>query len=298
MTETSTAPRSSTLAALVASRGAAIMAHRGTPGVAVVENTARAAIAAVLSGADIIEIDVTGSADGIYFAFHDGEEERLLGRDVDLLTLSSREIRQFCFARVSTPSGDVRIETIDQVLSALWRRFPDTLVNLDRSWNNWPDFLQVLDGFERGSQLILKSPVVGGHLEHLQDHPVKYPYVGICRTIAEVEIVLALADVNVVGVELLAPTDSSPFLDPTVLASFRDRGALLIANAEVLPGGPDLFAGHDDDESIFGTGPGWNRLLDLGFDVIQTDWPWLLRESIEKRRASTGRNAQARVLSP
>ena len=286
MSIVATVPPRTVLADLLAARGTAIMAHRGTPGVTVVENTARAAITAVLSGADIIELDVTGSTDGAYFAFHDGEEKRLLGHDVHLLEMTAAEIRECAFTRVSTVARAARIETIEEILTGLWNRFPDTLVNLDRSWTHWPHFFSHLDRFDRADQLILKSPVSGGHWQHLQHHPVKYPYVGICRTVAEAEIALAQTEVNVIGVELLATSATSPFLDPVVLDALRERGAILIANAEVLIGGADLFAGHDDDEALFGTGPGWSRLLNLGFDVIQTDWPWLLRHAIDAHHST------------
>jgi hypothetical protein len=280
------ARRAGLVADLLASRGTAVMAHRGTPGVTVIENTAHAAIAAVLSGADIVEIDVVGSTDGSYFAFHDGEERRLLGRDVCLLTLTAEEIGELRFARSNTAAPPAPIETIEHVLTTLWERFPDAQVNLDRSWTHWASFLPFLDRLGRSDHLILKSPAAGGHWEHLQRHPVKYPYVGICRTTQEVESILALTDVNVIGVELIAETADSPFLNHATLAALHDRGAIMIANAEVLVNGADLFAGHDDHETLFGTGPGWSRLLELGFDVIQTDWPWLLREHIAAYRGT------------
>jgi hypothetical protein len=288
MTATITIRPARLLADLLNSRGTAVMAHRGTPGVTAIENTARAAIAAVLSGADIVEIDVVGSTDGAFFAFHDGQEQRLLGQNVDLLHLTAAEIGELSFARMINDGPAAQIETIQQVLISLWAKFPDALVNLDRSWTHWPSFLPFLDQLDRPDQLILKSPVADGHWEHLQHHPVKYPYVGICRTMEEAETVLALRNVNVIGVELIAATNDSPFLNKAALAPLRERGAILIVNAEVLVGGTALFAGHDDDETLFGTGPGWSKLLDLGFDVIQTDWPWVLRNHIETHHATAG----------
>jgi hypothetical protein len=285
VTATITARPPGVLADLLVSRGTAVMAHRGTPGVTAIENTARAAIAAMLSGADIVEIDVVGSTDGAFFAFHDGEEQRLLGKEIDLLALTAAEIGELTFARAITDGLSTPIETIEHVLATLWARFPTAQVNLDRSWTHWPRFLPFLDRLGRSEHVILKSPAGGRHWEHLQRHPIKYPYMGICRSMDEVELILALTDVNVIGVELLADTTDSPFLDKDALRSLHNRGAILIANAEVLVDGPNLFAGHDDDETLFGTGPGWSRLLDLGFDVIQTDWPWLLREHIAACRS-------------
>lgn len=263
---------------------ALVMAHRGTAGATVPENTARACQAAVLSGADIVEIDVIESTDGVFFAFHDGEEPSRLGRDIDLRELHSSEIATLPFAGIITSGMPAVVETLHTVLTGLWGRFPDAFVNLDRSWPCWPGLLPFLDGYGNPERLILKSHVADRDWRILQRHAVKYPYIGICRTVTDVDDVLAARDLNLVGLELIASDQHSPFYDPDYLRGLRDRGVLLLANAEIV-GSENLFAGHDDDESLFGSATGgWNRLLALGFDIIQTDWPWLLRRAITAQR--------------
>ena len=47
-----------------------------------------------------------------------------------------------------------------------------------------------------------------------------------------------------------------------------------------------LTAGHDDNSAILsGMDEAWGWLLDKGYDIIQTDWPLLLKNYIEKRNA-------------
>lgn len=282
-TATATSTGKATRSALARRRGegrALVMAHRGTAGATVPENTARACQAAVLSGADIVEIDVLESTDGVFFAFHDGQEPSRLGRDIDLRELHSTEIATLPFAGIIAPATPAVVETLDSVLTGLWDRFPDALVNLDRSWPYWPQLLPFLDGYHDPERLILKSPVADRDWRRLQQHEVKYPYIGICRTVNDVDEMIAALDLNVVGLELIASDELSPFYDPGYLRELQGRGLVLLANAEIV-GSDNLFAGHDDDESLFGSSTGgWNRLLDLGFDIIQTDWPWLLRRAI------------------
>src|SRR5699024_4801430 len=76
---------------LIASRtGPLVVAHRGTPLGSFPDNTVRAAIGALRSGADVIETDVVRSADGEYFLFHTGYERKLLDADVDVRAMSAR----------------------------------------------------------------------------------------------------------------------------------------------------------------------------------------------------------------
>ena len=46
-----------------------------------------------------------------------------------------------------------------------------------------------------------------------------------------------------------------------------------------------ISAGYTDNVSIEkGFDQGWGKLLDLGFDVIQTDWPELIVRYREQRK--------------
>ena len=80
------------LARRLAEHGTLVVAHRGTAVGSIAENTRAAALAALASGADVVEIDVATSADGEFFAFHDGAERRLLGIDENLTRLAARQI--------------------------------------------------------------------------------------------------------------------------------------------------------------------------------------------------------------
>lgn len=264
------------------STGTLVVAHRGTGIASVVENTAAAVRAALASGSDVIELDVTAATDGAFFAFHDGEEQRLLGISSNLTTMTAQQIGELRYRYVDRPERSAPVEPLMALLDAFRG---DTLFHLDRSWPWWPDLLTVLDELNMQQQLVLKSPAEAQHLEVLRRHPTKYPYIPICRTPAQAHQHLDDPELNTVGVELLAEDPASPFLDPDVIAGLRARGVFTLVNAEVLTTGAALFAGYDDEVSVL-TGPqaGWGPMLDLGVDAIQTDWPWLLRDYRDHHR--------------
>lgn len=265
------------LGARAAEVGTLIVVHRGTAVGSLVENTPESVVAAVASGGDVVEIDVVASTDGEFFAFHDGNEQRLLGTTTDLRSCTAREIRAQRYVHSERPGRPAPVAGLLDLLGGVPA---GTLVNVDRSWTWWESLLPALDALSMSAQLLLKcSAAALDRVDVLRAHPVKYPFVPICATVEQAHGHLDDPQLNTVGVELLARDAASPFLDPAVLADLRARGALVLVNAEVLTTGRDLFAGHDDERAVLGSpDEGWGPLFDLGVDAIQTDWPWLLRD--------------------
>jgi Domain of unknown function/Glycerophosphoryl diester phosphodiesterase family len=271
------------LAERLAQRGTLIVVHRGTASGSVVENTADAVTAAVASGGDVVEIDVSASTDGAFFAFHDGTEPRLLGIDANLTTLPTAKVRTLTYQNVHRGGRPARVEPL---LGLLARFRGGPLFNIDRSWPWWPSLLSALDRLDMAGQLLLKCAADDEErVALLRAHPTKYPFIPICATLEQARRHLGDPILNTVGVELLATAPDSSFLDPAVIAGLQACGVLVLVNAEVLDNDVDLFAGHDDEVAVLDRPEhGWGPLFDLGVDAIQTDWPWLLRDYRERRR--------------
>lgn len=278
-------------------RGPLIMAHRGTAAGSVAENTPEAARAAMASGADLVEIDVIRSRDGEFFTFHDGEEKRLLGEDVDLLGLRAEEIEQRRLIQVDRADRPAQIPRLRELLDALP---PEVPVNLDRSWPWWDTFLPWLEQVPRADQLLLKCPAQETRAsEMLRHHERPYPFIPICRTLEEAEELATDPQLNTVGAELIASSTAHPALDRARLDQLRHAAAeavpgrelLIMVNSEVLSSGVPLFAGYDDERAVLESpAAAWGPLFDLGVDIIQTDWPWLLHSyrstGLEQRSTS------------
>jgi hypothetical protein len=267
-------------------RGRLIAVHRGLGHGPFVENTTPAVVAAVRSGADMVEVDVVRSADGRYFVFHDGKEPNHFGFDRNIQTLTSGEIEELSY-RERTVEPRVRVESLESMLLSV----PDhTILNIDRSWRYWPHLLEYLASFNMTHRLLMKLDARNeSALDAARAHESKYPLLPIVSTQDQIDRVLDDSRLNVVGVELLADSPESQFCDPGWLKRLRERGIFAYVNAIDLGNGRTLFAGWDDTVSVLESPDrGWGQLVDRDIDVIQTDWPNLLDNYLQQRGVRSG----------
>lgn len=257
----------------------AIAAHRGVPRGDIKENTLAAVIASKVVGADIAEIDIVRSTDGEYFAFHDGFELSRLGDVGSLLDKTGDEIAAL---RYSDYPGTYygHVERAGEILAGA----PEIVVNIDRSWRYWGDgFLDWLDelvaangdGLER--KLLLKCPAEREYLDALAAHGTRYMFMGMVNRPEDLDLFVDDERINTVGVELVAPTPDTAFADPAIYERLHELGLFSFINALDLGNGYCGLTGFDDTVSILRSPrEGWAKLLALGADVIQTDWPEML----------------------
>lgn len=259
------------LNAALEERAPLIAVHRGTGLGNIPENTGDAVGTALAEGADMVEIDIVESTDGDFFLFHDGLERQAFDRDVDIRSLSTREIRSLRYRWMRVDAG------VSELADVLARFGDDVLFNVDRSWWYWDRLLPFLDDFDLAGQLVFKSPVREEWLEKLRTHQVKYPFIPMVRSRAEIDAVLGDPDINLVGVELLAKSPADELAEPELIDELHAAGLACLLNAINLSDGVPLFLGHDDHTSVLGDpADGWGRLIAHGADIIQTDWPGLL----------------------
>ncbi len=97
--------------------GILAIAHRGEP-ITHRENTLPAIRAALDAGADVVEIDVKTTADGVSVVLHDDSLSRLWEVDRDVRELTAADVAAVGAATVdgAEPHVDERIPTLEQVL--------------------------------------------------------------------------------------------------------------------------------------------------------------------------------------
>ena len=251
-----------------------IAVHRGSSMGNIVENTIPACYAAVQSGADILEIDIIRSIDGKFYLFHDGNEKRLLGQDRNIKTMDSHEIDSLYYRNNIGHVVSFKVEKLEDVLNTFRG---DILLNLDRAWEYWDTLLPFLDSFHMQDQIILKSPVQKSYLDLLDAHPVKYAYMPIIKKVSEMEQVEAYENINLIAMEIIADSQENPFFHDETIQRIKEKDLLIWVNGIKLDDDHILFAEFDDDVSII-KGPeyGWQKIIEKGADMIQTDWPSLL----------------------
>jgi len=257
-----------------------IAAHQGTSGKYIIPNTIPAFENALKHGCDIIEVDAVMSTDGDFFAFHDGKEKVILGVDTDIRTMSTNEIASFrCFNSDGTQISQ-KVERLDDILEQFKGR---CLINIDRSWFYWEETIRCIERHHMPDQIILKSPVDHQLLEALQAHQVEFMYVPIISTPTQIEEVLKYK-LNLIGLELIFGDLANPLIQPESMRSYHAKKLLTWVNTITLDDDQVLSGMLDDFRAItVSEQDTWGRLIDMGFDILQTDWPMLLRKFVEER---------------
>ncbi|MCI9589700.1 MAG: hypothetical protein HFG42_03980 [Lachnospiraceae bacterium] len=123
-----------------------------------------------------------------------------------------------------------------------------------------------------------------GELKLLEELARDMMFLPIVRTLEQIELVNRY-HINTIGAEVIFETDDHLFASDEFIGKMHGAGKLLWVNALTLNDTTRLSGGHDDNTAILkNMEEGWGWLLDKKFDMIQTDWPLLLRNYIDQRR--------------
>ena len=257
-----------------------IAAHRGSAAGNIVQNTVGAFRTAQAQGADILELDVSMTTDGVLVVYHDGGERTSFGIEQNIQTLSYgavQKLRYFNSIGARTRQG---VQTLDYVLGELKG---DVLINVDRGWEHWTAIVDTVERHDMADQIILKSPSDDRILRELQSLAPDYMYMPICRSIPDITRALQY-DLNTVAIEVVFASRDEDIVLAENLKRVADMGLLLWVNAIQLNEVDILCDTFDDVTSILDDpNEGWGRLVDMGFQMIQTDFPRLLRDYLESR---------------
>ena len=266
-----------------------IAAHRGCWGGPVVQNTLPAFALALRRGADILETDVCLSADGELFCFHDGSEQQVFGREMDLREKPLAQIRALRALNAYGQEVSAVIPTLEETLRfALEHR---AFLNIDRAWDHFDRVCALLDRYpEAAERCILKAPMRKGRaaMAYLAQRKVKYMFMPIVYTPQELEEALTYTGVNTVAAEVIASGGDSALYGEAAAERIHGAGLCLWVNALCLGEREKdrLYGRLDDPASLEDPGRGWGEMMRIGADMIQTDWPDLVRE--ERRRQFGG----------
>ncbi|MCG8502055.1 MAG: glycerophosphodiester phosphodiesterase family protein [Firmicutes bacterium] len=258
-----------------------IAVHRGSSTGNIAENTIASTICAVKMGGDIVELDIVKSTDGVFYGFHTKMELRLFGREFDLETMSSSEIDNLEFINTNMKPTGYKVERIADILNTFKGK---TLFNLDRCWLYLDELLPFLDEFNMYDQLIIKSPPDNKYLDLFADYDDKILYMPVVRNMEQVERVLE-HKIKPAAIELIFTGLDNQIINEHTISRLKAENMLLWANA-IIVGPKNVIAGSltDDVSIIEGYDKGWGKLMDMGFDIIQTDWPALLKKYRKKRK--------------
>ena len=258
-----------------------IAAHRGASGGNIHCNTSIAFEAALTQGADIIELDVTKSADGVLFVFHPGKEKEHLRCETSLSQMTAQEIGALRYVNIDNDFTQQPVSRLDDVLEQLKNR---CIVNLDKFPTCMEDIAKAVRRHGMADQVIVKTDAKAEWFEKVEQIAPDLPYMVFARGTDDFSERLMTRPMRYTGTEIIFPDDLCQVAQPAYFERMHALNLKVWANAIVFDYRRVLAAGHNDDISVAGRpDEGWGRLIDLNADMIQTDWPGMLRDYMQRR---------------
>lgn len=264
------------------SRGKTLLcAHRGVSGADVPCNTMAAFKAAVMSGADMIELDITKSIDGEYFVFHPGMEPAHLRKKKFISAMKSEKVKKLRFVNQDDCVTDFGINTLEEVFDYLRGR---CYINVDKYWTDIPGITRCIRKCGVEKQVVVKSAIKDKYIKEILECAPDLMFMPIVRSKDDITEKLIEKGINCIGAEVLFEKEDEPVASPEYIEKMHAGGMVVFANAIVYNKNAVLAAGHSDDNAfVVSPDYGWGWLIDRGFDIIQTDFCPLFKNYIRDR---------------
>ncbi len=249
-----------------------IASHRGKFGSSVIENTSLAFLTAMGEGADMVEMDLDMTKDGILIGHHDKTMKRLFSVDDKISCHTWDEIQKMPLINYLGEVNVTGLETFQEILDSLRGK---TLMALDKCWDHWDAVYESLAEKDMLGQAVFKFPIKNSQAaEWAVGH-------GDCMFIPMVKEAKYLEDVDILrkkavvpAVEVVPRKETDSIYADSVFTWVKERHMKIWCNSLSLARRLVYGAGYDDLRSlIFGGDEGWGVLAKKGVDIIQTDWP-------------------------
>lgn len=263
-------------------RNCAVVAHRGAWHGAP-ENSLAAIERAISVGADIVELDVRKSADGVLFLMHDDTLARMAGVDREAESLTMAELQAIALREddggADRRTTDQRIPTLKQALEIIRGRIFADLDLKDRDLfaevAACAREMQAAPYVDLKTRLMTREELDWVRAQDIHDVPfmamARFDGPGIHESMALLsEVRPFMCEIRFDRLETIADNRDL----------FREAGMALWMNTLNQPGSGEWRDDHalSDPDSI------WGRLLDAGISVFQTDEPEALKAYVTALR--------------
>ena len=263
-----------------------IAAHRGECGGNIPCNTITAYEIAVSHGADMIEVDVSRSAEGTLWILHPKMEPRHLnymGPEgmTSIWQLIDEQIRKLRYVNYDRDFTQFPLCTFDEVLERFKGR---AYINVDKFWENPRLISDAIRAHGMIDQIVVKSSPKPEYLDIIEEYAPEICYLPILTHGNEnVHGEMLRRNINYVGAEVVFQDETKDIGTTDFIDLLHSDGKLVWANAIIYNYKKQFAAGHSDDTS-FTVSPdyGWGCLADRGYDIIQTDWTQAMAVYLEQ----------------
>ncbi|MBO5374963.1 MAG: glycerophosphodiester phosphodiesterase family protein [Clostridia bacterium] len=257
-----------------------LVAHRGVCGANIPCNTLASYKIAADLGADVVEIDVTKSKDGVFYVFHPWMEPVFL-KSKYLCDLTSEEIDNLRLLNSDSVETSYRVPRLSEVLTFLKGK---AYINVDKFWTDVEGISRVIRECGVEKQVIVKTGVDKETLDKVKRHASDFMFMPLVWHKDEITDYLREQGINQIGTEILFTSEDDECISDEYIARMHEKGLLVWANSIIYNEKEMINAYHSDDASLTGDpDKGWGWLIDKGVDFIQTDWLVLLKDYISKR---------------
>lgn len=259
-----------------------LAAHRGISGANLPCNTLAAYKIALDSGADVVEIDVSKSKDGVHFIFHPGMERVFLGTERSLSDMTAEEIKALRLLNSDRVPTSYSIPTLAEALELLRGR---AYINVDKFWTDVEGISREIRRAGVEKQVIVKTYTDKESLDRVAKYASDFMFMPMVRETDEVTDTLIERGVNVIGAEILFASETSPVISREYIDSMHSRGLLIWMNS-IVYNEKDVISAHRTDDRSLTDSPdaGWGWLADRGADFIQTDWLLYAKAYLDSRK--------------
>lgn len=258
-----------------------VVAHRGVTGGNIPCNTLASYEIALKQGADMIEVDVSCSADGKLFLFHPMMETAHLNKPLLLRALPFSVIKKLHYVNMDNTPTQFTISSFDDFLDRFKGR---CYINIDKFWSNPEKIYKAIKAHGMTEQCLVKSKPSEKVSSLLEALAPEIPYMPIVKgNEHSFHEMLLKRNINYVGVETVFSDDNSYLATEEFIDKMHRDGILVWANSIIFSHKVQLAGGHSDDTALtVSEDVGWGWLADRGFDMIQTDWPMMLIDYLKR----------------
>lgn len=257
-----------------------IVAHRGVTGGNIPCNTLAAYEIALKQGADMLEVDMSISADGKLFLFHPLMELSHLGAPLYLRALPFSLIKKLRYVNYDRVPTQFSVPSFDDFLEQFKGR---CYINIDKFWTNPEKIYNQVKRHGMTDQILVKSAPSEKVFDFMEGFAPELPFMPVVKETCTCHEELMKRNINYIGIETCFKTDNAPVAQDEFIERIHADGKLLWANAIIFNHKNQLAGGHSDDISLTESEEkGWGYLADRGYDFIQTDWPGMVAEYLKR----------------
>ena len=258
-----------------------IVAHRGASGGNIPCNTIPAFEIALKQGADMLEIDVEMNAEGKLYIFHPKMEPRHLGFDQRICHLTSEEVDQLRYVNYDRAKTQFGVNALDDFLETFKNR---CYINVDKFWGHPKEIYEAIKRHGMTEQIVVKSKPSEKVFQVLEELAPELPYMAIAQDTHPTHELLLNSNINYVGVEVLFDKDDAEVARADFMDKMHQDNKFIWVNAIIYDHRVQLAGGHSDDTALcLDADLGWGWLAGRGFDLIQTDWPLMLKSYLQAK---------------